>query len=139
MFLVLLSSALAAPHTTLLPSSTLNDADATWTLPGNVAYPTLALNTADLRPEQIARAIHVGLANGITNVDFHLNFEADGIVAALKEIERSKLFLVTKLDKPPADMTDPAEAAALASSKRALRRGRSHGSLAHARALTIES
>ena len=51
---------------------------------------------------------------GITNIDVHLGgSEREGVADVLKVIPRSDLFLVTKIDKPPADMTDPLQAANL--------------------------
>jgi len=51
---------------------------------------------------------------GITNIDVHLGgSERDGLAAVLRTVPRNSLFLVTKIDKPPADMIDPIEAAAL--------------------------
>lgn len=50
---------------------------------------------------------------GISNVDFHLGTEREGVAKALESVGRKSLFLVTKLNKPPADMTDPHAAAEL--------------------------
>ena len=85
-----------------------------WSLGNGVEYPLVALNTASLSVEETARTIGVGLAMGIKNVDFHLGLEREGVALAVTVLGRENLFLVTKLDKPPATMTDPAEAAALA-------------------------
>jgi predicted aldo/keto reductase-like oxidoreductase len=95
------------------PPSSKAAAIPTWTLPGGVEYPLMALNTASLSVEQVEQAIRVGVAAGLRNVDFHLGAEREGVARALAALGRDALFLVTKLDKPPADMTDPAEAAAL--------------------------
>ena len=85
-----------------------------WSLGNGVEYPLVALNTASLSVEETARTIGVGLAMGIKNVDFHLGLEREGVALAVTVLGRENLFLVTKLDNPPATMTDPAEAAALA-------------------------
>merc|ERR1719491_2429193 len=54
------------------------------------------------------------LSLGITNIDVHLGgSEREGVAAVLKVVPRSDLFLVTKIDKPPADMIDPQQAADL--------------------------
>ena len=54
------------------------------------------------------------LSLGITNIDVHLGgSERDGVAAVLRQIDRDEMFLVTKIDKPPADMTDPEAAARL--------------------------
>eukprot|EP00592_Proboscia_alata_P019823 CAMPEP_0194409270 /NCGR_PEP_ID=MMETSP0176-20130528/7118_1 /TAXON_ID=216777 /ORGANISM="Proboscia alata, Strain PI-D3" /LENGTH=321 /DNA_ID=CAMNT_0039209775 /DNA_START=301 /DNA_END=1266 /DNA_ORIENTATION=+ len=54
------------------------------------------------------------LSLGINNIDVHLGgSERDGVAQVLKLIPRSDLFLVTKIDKPPTDMTDPLAAAEL--------------------------
>ena len=83
-------------------------------------YPFVALNTADLSAEQVERSIHIGLELGVSVVDFHLGssangvHERDGVARAVKSLGRSALTLITKLDKPPANLTDPSAAAALA-------------------------
>jgi len=86
----------------------------TWTLPVGLMFPTLTLNTASLSVEQTAAVVEKANALGITSVDFHLGNERKGVTRALATLGRDALFLVTKLDKPPADMTDPQEAAQLA-------------------------
>ena len=84
-------------------------------------YPfQFAVNTADLSAEQVKRSIALAVEKGITAVDFHLGssdngaLEREGVARAVRSIGREKLTLITKLDKP--NMTDPAEAAALAAS-----------------------
>ena len=91
-----------------------NSSAATWTLPGGVEYPLLAINTADLSVEAVDRAVRLAWSHGLRSVDFHLGDEREGLSRALAAIPRQDLFLTTKLDKPPANMTDPLAAAALA-------------------------
>jgi len=58
--------------------------------------------------------VHRSLKLGITNIDVHLGgAERDGVAEVLKSVPRDALFLVTKMDKPPSDMTDPLAAAEL--------------------------
>lgn len=86
----------------------------TWTLPNGVTYPTIASNTASLSASQTEAMVLKSLSLGITNIDVHLGgSERDGVAAVLKTVPRDALFLVTKIDKPPADMTDPLLAADL--------------------------
>jgi diketogulonate reductase-like aldo/keto reductase len=86
-----------------------------WILPGNVEYPVMALNTASLSIEDVEGAVKLANQKGIRNVDFHASEnEVQGVARALSTLGREALFLVTKVDKPPADMTDPAAAAKLA-------------------------
>lgn len=70
--------------------------------------------------------MHVAYELGITAVDFHLGTspngerERTGVANGVRSlwnkwgVHRDDLFLITKLDKPPANMTDPSEAASLA-------------------------
>eukprot|EP00966_Prymnesium_polylepis_P037195 863560-Prymnesium_polylepis.1 len=83
-----------------------------WTLAGNVAFPTLALNTAGLSADGSERAYREAIAAGITHVDFHPGIERDGVARVLPETDRSKLFLTTKIRKPPVG-TPAADAAKL--------------------------
>ena len=86
-----------------------------WTLAGGVEFPLVAANTASLSAEEAEAMVRASLALGITNIDVHLGgSEREGVAAAVADLGRDAFFLVTKLDKPPADMTDPAAAAALA-------------------------
>ena len=91
--------------------------ETSWMLANGVAMPTLALNTAGLSADGSERALTAGLAAGFTHVDFHPGIERDGVARALKTAgltksnERlGKLFLTTKIAKPPASST-PAQAA----------------------------
>jgi len=86
----------------------------TWSLPGGVTFPLLAVNTADLGQEVIVRAITKAVGMGIYNVDFHLGDEAAAVGKAVQDLGRQSLFLTTKLDKPDPTITDQAEAADLA-------------------------
>ena len=69
---------------------------------------------------QTTNAIMHAHSVGVTGVDFHNpqtaagTLETRGVAAALASLGREALFLVTKLDKPPATMTDPEEATTLA-------------------------
>lgn len=74
--------------------------------------PKLALNTAGLTAEGSERATLEALAAGITHVDFHPGIERDGVAKALAASGRSKLFLTTKIKKPPVG-SKPADAAEL--------------------------
>ena len=89
----------------------------TWTLPPNdVIYPIIASNTASLSASQTKAMVLKSLSMGITNIDVHLGgSERDGVAEVLKldSVSRCDLFLVTKIDKPPADMIDPLQAADL--------------------------
>lgn len=95
-------------------------ASARTNLPPGIEYPFKALNTADLPADAVEGAIHMAVSLGITTVDFHLGTtfrgvgERDGVARAVASLGRSALTLITKLDKPPADMTDPVDAAKLA-------------------------
>jgi len=86
----------------------------TWTLSNGVQFPVMMLNTADLSPELIQRSITKAHDLGITNIDFHLGAEREGVAAAIKTLGRGSLFLTTKLDKPDAAIVTAAEGAALA-------------------------
>jgi len=84
----------------------------TWTLPGGVDFPLVSSNTASLSAEQTEAMVIKSLSLEITAVDFHLGgTEREGVTAVLRRIPRKDLFLVTKIDKPPEDMTDPEAAA----------------------------
>jgi len=86
----------------------------TWTLPNDVTYPIIASNTASLSASQTKAMVLKSLSLGIKNIDVHLGgSERDGVAQVLKLIPRTDLFLVTKIDKPPSDMTDPLAAADL--------------------------
>lgn len=86
----------------------------TWIFPNDIVFPTLAANTASLSASQTEAMVRKSLSLGITNIDFHLGgTERDGVAAVLRNVPRDSIFLVTKMDKPPADMTDPEEAAHL--------------------------
>ena len=91
--------------------------ETSWTLANGVAMPTLALNTAGLSADGSERALTAALPLGFTHVDFHPGIERDGVARALatagltKSKDRlGKLFLTTKIAKPPAGST-PAQAA----------------------------
>lgn len=84
----------------------------TWRLAGGVLMPTLALNTAGLSAEGSELAFKEAVAAGISHVDFHPGIERDGVAKALKSLDRSKVFLTTKIRKPPPGTT-PADAAEL--------------------------
>jgi len=89
----------------------------TWTLPNSVVYPVVASNTASLSASQTEAMVLKSLSLEITNIDFHLGgSEREGVAAVLRAVPRDTIFLVTKIDKPPADMTDPAAAAKLVQS-----------------------
>ena len=75
---------------------------APWTLAGGVSMPTLALNTAGFSTAETERAVRLALAAGISHVDFHPGYERDGVARALRTIDRSSLFLTTKLVSVPA-------------------------------------
>lgn len=96
----------AAPDVARLP---------TWFLPQyGMEFPVLAANTASLSANQTEAMVLKALSLGITNIDVHLGgSERDGVAAALRRIDREDMFLVTKIDKPPANMTDPVAAARL--------------------------
>eukprot|EP00751_Fragilariopsis_kerguelensis_P017194 CAMPEP_0170845070 /NCGR_PEP_ID=MMETSP0734-20130129/7344_1 /TAXON_ID=186038 /ORGANISM="Fragilariopsis kerguelensis, Strain L26-C5" /LENGTH=337 /DNA_ID=CAMNT_0011213779 /DNA_START=146 /DNA_END=1160 /DNA_ORIENTATION=+ len=82
--------------------------------PNDVIYPIIASNTASLSATQTTAMVLKSLSLGITNIDVHLGgSEREGVAAVLKVVPRSDLFLVTKIDKPPADMIDPQQAANL--------------------------
>ena len=91
--------------------------ETSWMLANGVAMPTLALNTAGLSADGSERALTAALPLGFTHVDFHPGIERDGVARALatagltKSKDRlGKLFLTTKIAKPPAGST-PAQAA----------------------------
>uniref|UniRef100_A0A7S0J460 NADP-dependent oxidoreductase domain-containing protein n=1 Tax=Calcidiscus leptoporus TaxID=127549 RepID=A0A7S0J460_9EUKA len=56
------------------------------------------------------RAYRQAIACGITHVDFHPGIERDGVARVLADTDASKLFLTTKIRKPPVGAT-PADAA----------------------------
>ena len=72
-----------------------------WTLAKGVAMPTLALNTAGLTAAGSDLALREAAAAGIMHVDFHPGIERDGVAKALGSLDRSSLFLTTKIRKPP--------------------------------------
>lgn len=79
--------------------------------------PTLALNTAGLSADGSERATTAALAAGFRHVDFHPGIERDGVARALasaglgrSEDRLGRLFLTTKIAKPPPGST-PAQAA----------------------------
>jgi hypothetical protein len=82
-----------------------------WTLPGGVVMPTLALNTAGLDAEGSERALIEAYTAGFRHVDFHPGIERDGVARALASMpaaDRSRLFLTTKIRKPPVGTTPDA-------------------------------
>ena len=79
-----------------------------WTLANGVTMPTLALNTAGLSADDSERATREAFAAGIKHVDFHPGIERDGVARALKSVDRSALFLTTKISKPPPGTTKEA-------------------------------
>lgn len=87
----------------------------TWLLPEyGMEYPTVAANTAALSAEQTEAMVLRALSLGITNIDVHLGgSEREGLSAALRRVDREEVFIVTKIDRPPANTTDPAAAAQL--------------------------
>ena len=89
----------------------------TWTLPNSAVYPVVASNTASLSPSQTEAMVLKSLSLEITNIDFHLGgSEREGAAAVLHAVPRDTIFLVTKIDKPPADMANPAAVAKLVQS-----------------------
>ena len=84
----------------------------TWRLAGGVIMPTLALNTAGLSADGSELALKEAVAAGFAHVDFHPGIERDGVAKALKSLDRPKVFLTTKIRKPPVG-TSPADAAQL--------------------------
>ena len=50
------------------------------------------------------------MAAGITHVDFHPGIERDGVAAALRSLDRTTLFLTTKIEKPPLGLAAAAAA-----------------------------
>ena len=72
---------------------------ATWTLAGGVEMPTLALNTAGLSADGSELALKEAVAAGFRHVDFHPGIERDGVARALGALDRSALFLTTKIAK----------------------------------------
>ena len=103
-----LGAAAAATAWRVLPAVATTSSPS-WTLPGGVKMPTLALNTAGLSADGSALALAEAARAGITHVDFHPGKERDGVARALKSLERSALFLTTKIEKPPAGIS-PADA-----------------------------
>ena len=85
----------------------------TWFLPDlGMEYPIVAANAASLSANQTEAMILKALSLGITNIDVHLGgSERDGLASALRRVDREEMFIVTKIDKPPANLTDPAAAA----------------------------
>ena len=87
----------------------------TWTIgPKNnqVQFPTMALNTVGLSAEDTVRACTIAVQYGFTHFDFHPGKERDGVSQFMKlgKIDRSKLFLNTKIRKPKPG-TSPEDAA----------------------------
>jgi len=73
--------------------------------------PTLALNTAGLDAEGSERALIEAYTAGFRHVDFHPGIERDGVARALASMpaaDRSRLFLTTKIRKPPVGTTPDA-------------------------------
>jgi len=100
---------------TVLDSAAVQPTMPTWTLPGGIVYPQMALNTASLNAADAEATVKLAVSSGISNIDFHIApGEVQGVAAALHDLGRDKLFLVSKLDKPPPNMTDPQAAAKLA-------------------------
>ena len=89
----------------------------TWDLALNVTYPLLAVNTADLYQDSVARVVKAAVGVGIYNVDFHMGEEALGVGKAIESLGRDALFLTTKLDKPDPLITNPVVARDLAYSQ----------------------
>jgi len=77
----------------------------TWRLAGEVAFPTLALNTAGLTVDGAELAFRNAIAAGVSHVDFHPGIERDGVARVLPSIPRKSVFLSTKIrksrDTPP--------------------------------------
>jgi diketogulonate reductase-like aldo/keto reductase len=101
--------------TTSSSTSTIKKAFPTWTIgPKNneVQFPTMALNTVGLSTDDTVRACAIAIQYGFTHFDFHPGKERDGISQFMKlgKIERSKLFLNTKIRKPKPG-TSPEDAA----------------------------
>lgn len=109
------SSGVLNPHASVAHSRTLS-ATSTASL---LMDQFVAVNTADLTAEQVQKSVEIGVSLGITAVDFHLGTSAnglrerEGVAGAVKSLGRSALTLITKLDKPPSEMTDPSDAAEL--------------------------
>jgi diketogulonate reductase-like aldo/keto reductase len=86
----------------------------------NEKMPAVMINTADLSSSQVQASLHIAAAMGINAVDFHMatsengGHETDGVAKVIQALGRDALFLVTKLDKPPSDMTNKSHAARLA-------------------------
>ena len=108
------------PHSLQHDAVTSYTLHATDTAVTTVSMPTMIMNTADLTQLQTTNAVMHAHSVGVTGVDFHNpqtaagTLETRGVAAALASLGREALFLVTKLDKPPATMTDPEEATTLA-------------------------
>ena len=95
------------------PAEATADVATSWTLPGGIKMPTLALNTAGLTTEGSELALTEAVAAGIMHVDFHPGIERDGVARALRlGVDRSKVFLTTKIAKPAVG-TSPSDAAQL--------------------------
>ena len=86
----------------------------TWHLGEAVEMPQLALNTAGLTAAGTEEAFKIAIKLGITHVDFHPGPERDGVARVLHSnaIDRTSLFLTTKLKKTPTGMSPAAAAAA---------------------------
>jgi len=84
-----------------------------WTLPNNVKFPTLALNTAGLSAKDATHALDLAVKSGVTHVDFHPGKERDGVAAYITSHGRQQLFLNTKIRKA-APGTKPSDAALMA-------------------------
>jgi len=100
-------------NTNTLPTATKIPS---WTLPGNVRMPVMALNTAGLTLVETERALTLSVKNGITHVDFHPGRERDGVAKFLERQDvtrvgppRSELFLTTKINMASKG-TSPADA-----------------------------
>jgi diketogulonate reductase-like aldo/keto reductase len=101
--------------TTTSTSTSIKKVFPTWTIgPKNneVQFPTMALNTVGLSTDDTVRACTIAIQYGFTHFDFHPGKERDGISQFMKlgKIERSKLFLNTKIRKPKPG-TSPEDAA----------------------------
>eukprot|EP00578_Thalassiosira_sp_NH16_P029207 CAMPEP_0181104474 /NCGR_PEP_ID=MMETSP1071-20121207/15452_1 /TAXON_ID=35127 /ORGANISM="Thalassiosira sp., Strain NH16" /LENGTH=382 /DNA_ID=CAMNT_0023187685 /DNA_START=156 /DNA_END=1304 /DNA_ORIENTATION=+ len=97
----------ASPMLFNIPSATAaappaKTAFPTWTLDGNVKFPTLALNTVGLSADETVYAMELATPLGFTHIDFHPGKERDGVASYLKNHpeKRKDLFLNTKIRKP---------------------------------------
>lgn len=93
----------------------------TVTLSNGVNMPMLALNTAGLSREDSARACSLAVTKyGFTHIDFHPGSQRDGVADFMKSSTnksiREKLFLNTKIRKPPPG-TSPSDAAQMVRSQ----------------------